>query len=57
MHLSVGTSFSITILTSFVSVVTHRKHNAVDLKIIKTFGIFVVLGVILGTIFADNSHL
>ncbi len=52
MHLSVGTSFSITILTSFVSVVTHRKHNAVDLKIIKTFGIFVILGVITGTFLA-----
>ena len=28
MHLSVGTAFSITIFTSFVSVMTHRKHKA-----------------------------
>ncbi len=52
MHLSVGTSFSITILTSFVSVMTHRKNNGVDLTIIKTFGIFVIIGVLFGTIIA-----
>ena len=36
MHLSVGTAFSITIFTSFVSVMTHRKHKAVDINILKT---------------------
>ena len=30
MHLAVGTSFSIIIPTSVVSVITHRKHGAVD---------------------------
>ena len=30
MHLSVGTAFSITILTATASVLTHRKYNAVD---------------------------
>ena len=44
MHLTVGTAFTITILTSLSSVLTHKKHGAVDLSIIKTFGIFVVLG-------------
>ena len=35
MHLAVGTSFAIIIPTSFVSVITHNKHNSVDFKIIK----------------------
>ncbi len=52
MHLAVGTSFSIIIPTSFVSVLTHNKHKAVDLNIIKTYGIFVIIGVISGTILA-----
>ena len=54
MHLAVGTSFSIIIPTSIISTMTHMKYKAVDFKIVKTFGIFVVLGVILGTIFAAN---
>jgi len=52
MHLAVGTSFSIIIPTSLVSVFTHNKHKAVDLNIIKTYGIFVITGVISGTILA-----
>ena len=52
MHLAVGTSFAIIIPTSFVSVFTHNKHNAVDFKIIKSYGIFVISGVISGTILA-----
>ena len=44
MHLTVGTAFTITILTSFSSVLAHKKHGAVDLSIIKTFGLFVVFG-------------
>ena len=54
MHLAVGTSFAIIIPTSISSVLTHIKYKAVDFDIVKTFGIFVVLGVILGTIFAAN---
>ncbi len=52
MHLAVGTSFSIIIPTSGVSVYTHKKHNAVNLSIIKSYGLFVILGVLSGTIFA-----
>lgn len=52
MHLAVGTSFSIIIPTSLVSVHTHYKHNSVDLNIVKTYGLFVILGVLLGTTFA-----
>ena len=52
MHLAVGTSFSIIIPTSIVSVMTHMKHKSVDINIIKTYGIFVVIGVLSGTFFA-----
>ena len=52
MHLAVGTSFAIIIPTSIVSVLTHHKFNAVDFNVVKSYGIFVIGGVILGTIFA-----
>ena len=54
MHLSVGTSFAIIIPTSIVSVLTHKKHNSVDSGIIRSYGIFVISGVLLGTILAAN---
>ena len=52
MHLAVGTSFAIIIPTSTVSVLTHHKFNAVDFNIVKNYGIFVITGVVIGTIFA-----
>ena len=52
MHLALGTSFSIIIPTSIVSTMTHMKFKAVDLGIVKTFGVFVMTGVVFGTIFA-----
>ena len=52
MHLAVGTSFAIIIPTSIVSVLTHHQHNAVDFGVVKGYGVFVVIGVILGTILA-----
>ena len=54
MHLAVGTSFAIIIPTSIASVLTHNKFNAVDFNIVKSYGIYVVLGVIIGTIFAAS---
>ena len=54
MHLAVGTSFAIIIPTSIVSVLTHHKFKAVDFNIVKSYGIYVVLGVILGTVFAAS---
>ena len=54
MHLAVGTSFSIIIPTSIVSVMTHHKFKAVDFNIVKTYGMFVIIGVIFGTIFAAS---
>jgi uncharacterized membrane protein YfcA len=56
MHLAVGTSFSIIIPTSIVSVMTHHKFKAVDFNIVKSYGIFVVIGVIFGTIFAASIN-
>tara|TARA_B100000767_G_C19727609_1_gene520189 strand:+ start:542 stop:1327 length:786 start_codon:yes stop_codon:yes gene_type:complete len=54
MHLAVGTSFAIIIPTSIVSVLTHHKFKAVDFNIVKSYGIFVILGVIIGTIYAAS---
>ena len=52
MHLAVGTSFSIIIPTTLVSVFTHNKHKLVDKNIVKSYGLFVITGVISGTILA-----
>ena len=52
MHLAVGTSFAIIIPTSIVSVLTHHKFKAVDFQIVKSYGAYVVIGVISGTILA-----
>ena len=54
MHLSVGTSLAIIIPTSIISTKTHMEHDAVDFKLIKSFGIFILLGVISGTFLAVN---
>jgi uncharacterized membrane protein YfcA len=54
MHLAVGTSFAIIVPTSFVSVYTHYKFKAVDFDIVKSYGIFVIIGVVFGTLFAAN---
>jgi len=52
MHLALGTSFSIIIPTSIISTITHMKFKAVDFSIVKTFGAFVAIGVVFGTVFA-----
>ena len=49
MHLSVGTSFSITIMTSLSSVIAHKKNRAFDSSIVINYGAFVVFGVLMGT--------
>ena len=54
MHLAVGTSFSIIIPTSIASTLTHMKYRAVNLEIVKSYGIFVAFGVLIGTIFASS---
>ena len=52
MHMAVGTSYLIIIPNSIISTITHMKFKAVDFNLVKTFGIFVMIGVIIGTIFA-----
>jgi len=54
MHLSVGTSLAIIIPTSIISTKTHMEYDAVDFKMVKSFGIFIVLGVIAGTFLVVN---
>ena len=54
MHLSVGTSLAIIIPTSVISAKTHMEFDAVDFKLVKSFGVFIVLGVIGGTFLAVN---
>ena len=54
MHLAVGTSFAVIIPTATISVLTHNKYNAVDFEIVKSYGIFTILGVISGAIFAAS---
>ena len=54
MHLSVGTSLAIIIPTSIISTKTHMEYDAVDFKMVKSFGIFILLGVIAGTFLAVN---
>jgi len=52
MHMAIGTSFLIIVPNSIISTITHMKFKAVDFNLVKTFGVFVIIGVILGTIFA-----
>ncbi len=54
MHLSVGTSLAIIIPTSIISTKTHMEYDAVDFKMVKSFGIFILIGVIAGTFLAVN---
>jgi len=54
MHLSVGTSLAIIIPTSIISTKTHMEYDAVDFKMVKSFGVFILVGVILGTFLAVN---
>ena len=54
MHLSVGTSLAIIVPTSIISTKTHMEYDAVDFKMVKTFGVLIVLGVLFGTFLAVN---
>ena len=56
MHLAVGTSLAIIVPTAMMSVFTHYKHKAVDFGVVKTYGIFVVIGVVIGTFFAASMN-
>ena len=56
MHLSVGTSLAIIVPTSIISTKTHMEHGAVDFEMVKSFGIFILIGVILGTFLVVNLN-
>ncbi len=56
MHLSVGTSLAIIIPTSIISTKTHMEFDAVDFKMVKSFGLFIVFGVLIGTFLAVNLN-
>ena len=56
MHLAIGTSFSIIVPTAVMSVFTHYKHGAVDFSVLRSYGLFVVIGVIVGTVISANLH-
>ncbi len=55
MHMAIGTSFLIIIPNSIISTITHMKFKAVDFGLVKTFGVFVMIGVLIGALFAVNS--
>ena len=55
MHMAIGTSFLIIIPNSIISTITHMKFKAVDFILVKTFGVFVMMGVLIGALFAVNS--
>ena len=54
MHMAIGTSFLIIIPNSIVSTITHMRFKSVDFNLVKSFGLFVIIGVVVGTIFAVN---
>jgi len=54
MHLAVGTSLAIIIPTSIISTKTHMEYDAVDFKMVKSFGLFILIGVVMGTFLAVN---
>jgi len=54
MHLALGTSLAIMIPTSIMSTRNHMKYKAVDFGLIKSFGIYIIIGVLLGTLLASK---
>ncbi len=55
MHIAVGTSLATIIPTSIRSTLSHREKGAVDETILRSWALPLVVGVILGTIAADNA--
>lgn len=58
MHLAVGTSLAIMVANGGASVYNHHKRGGVDTDLLRDWGPFVVLGVVLGSGLASslNSH-
>lgn len=53
-HVAVGTSLATIVATSFRSVQAHARRGAVDFDLLRSWAPWVVLGVALGTLFADR---
>ena len=54
MHIAVGTSLAVVFATGVMSAYHHYKRHAVDIKIVKSWGPFIILGVIVGSSFASG---
>jgi uncharacterized protein len=52
MHLAVGTSLAVVFATGSISALGHHRRGAVDITIMKSWGMFIVGGVVLGSVFA-----
>lgn len=52
MHLAVGTSLAVVFATGSMSALAHHRRGAVDTAIMKSWGVFIIAGVILGSFFA-----
>ena len=55
MHMAIATSLAIIIPTSTVSAISHMKYKAVNFDLVKTFGLSVAIGILVGTFVATNS--
>lgn len=53
-HIAIGTSLATIVLTSIRSVHAHSKRGAVDFSIIRSWAPWIVLGVIIGLLFASS---
>ncbi len=54
MHLAVGTSLSTIIATSLMSIRAHWRRGAVDMAMLKRWGIAIFVGVVAGTLLASH---
>ena len=55
MHMSVGTSLAVIGITSLRTFDAHRKRGSVDIGVLKRLGPWVVVGVIIGVVFAKQA--
>ena len=54
MHVAVGTSLASIVLTSFVSARSHHRRGAVDVALLKSWGVWIFVGSIAGTLIAGS---
>lgn len=55
VHMAIGTSLGTIVLTSLRSVAAHAKRGAVDFAVIRAWAPWIVLGVVLGLVFASDA--